>query len=421
MSTIWFRQLSSSLRDTSKTIAWLRVPGRWCNRMRGMKHASNTLPRLRVVAMAGIFALALTMAIHAQVPAPEQRLWTLDLGSVPSYRQLKSEGKEAAQAASVVFVDANTVAVTYRVQHPTPGGATDAVSFFDAASGALRNTLKWPTTERFSADRNFIRVLPTHYGEFLVIVGYSIRRYSSALKQLQSREILSGNKKEGEWVITVSPDGKMALLKGFGPGPHQDHWFSTETLEDRSIVSAPFYGYGYAVGQGFVVYNSKFSDDAETRLLHIHSSTGEDRVLCADCKGGTIGIVNDRIFFGGVPVGTGVLVSADGKTVLRQSFSREHQLISQVSVARESTQIAFYMTYLRSLRAISRVVVLDTATLREVRRIDFEDPGEKAGGGVRWLWPGMAISPDGMKLAMLWRTASPDRNDVIELFPLTRR
>jgi hypothetical protein len=33
------------------------------------------------------------------------------------------------------------------------------------------------------------------------------------------------------------------------------------------------------------------------------------------------------------------------------------------------------MSYLQG-KAISRIVVLDTATLLEVRRFDFEDPGE---------------------------------------------
>src|SRR5215469_1451889 len=179
--------------------------------MPGMKHASNTFPLLRGLAIAAffVFALGLTMAIQAQVPASEQRLWVLDLGAVPSHRQLKVQGQELAQAASVVFVDANTLAVTYRVAHPTSMEATDAVSFFDAGSGAFRSSLQWPTTER-SADRNCIRVLPTRGGEFLVVVGYSIRRYSSAQKELQSRAILVGNQKEGEWVVTVSPDGRTA-------------------------------------------------------------------------------------------------------------------------------------------------------------------------------------------------------------------
>jgi hypothetical protein len=64
--------------------------------------------------------------------------------------------------------------------------------------------------------------------------------------------------------------------------------------------------------------------------------------------------------------------------------------------------------------------VLDTTSLREVRRIDFEDPGEKEpGGGVRFFWPSIAISPDGMKLALLWRTEVPDHHDKLEVFPLT--
>jgi hypothetical protein len=391
-----------------------------------MRHAANpflTPSKKRcglIVAAFVALGLGLTIPIHGQVPASEKRLWVLDLGSVLSYKQLKLQGREVAQAASVVFVDANTVAVTYRIADPTSTQATDAVSFFDANSGAFRNSLQWPATDRSSADRNFIRLLPTRNGEFLIVVGYSIRHYSAAHKELQSRVLTQGNKNEGEWVVRVSPDGQMALAKGFGLSSHEDHWFFTDTLEDHAVVPAPFYGFGYAVGRDYVVYNPAFADDPQTNRIHVHSSTGEDRVLCAECKGANFGIVNDRIFFGGLPAGTGVVTTPEGRILLRTTFGREHQPVSQVSVARESSQVAFYMTYLQR-RAISRVVVIDTATLREVRRIDFEDPGEQVGGGVRFFWPIIAISPDGTKLALLWRTELADHHDKLEVFPLTHR
>jgi hypothetical protein len=381
-------------------------------------------PLFRNVSIIALFCaegIGFTLPIHAQVPASEHRLWVLDLGATPSYRQLRQQGKEVAQASSVVFVDANTIAVTYRIADQTGSQATDVVSFFDASSGAFRSSLQWPTPDRSSADRNFIRLLPTCNGEFLVVVGYTIRHYSAAQKELQSRNLTNGNTKGGEWVIRVSPDGRMALAKRFGPGSNEDHWISTDTLEERAVVSAPFYGYGYGVGQGFVVYNPGFADDPQTERIHIHSSTGEDRILCADCKGANFGVSNDRIFFGGLPAGTGVVTTTDGKVLLRAPFGRQHQPVSQVSVARESSQFALYMSYLRG-KAISRIVVLDATTLREVRRVDFEDPGKKQpGGGLQFFWPIIAISPDGMKLALLWRTDSPDHYDKLEVFPLTHR
>jgi hypothetical protein len=249
-----------------------------------MRRPSTWLcPLFRHVSIIAAFCasgIGLTLPIHAQVRASEHRLWVLDLGAVPSYRQLKQQGEEVAQASSVVFVDANTIAVTYRIADPTGSQATDAVSFFDANSGSFRSSLRWPTPERSSADRNFIRVLPTRNGEFLVVVGYTIRHYSAAQKELQLWNLTNGSAKGGEWVVTVCPDGKMALAKRFGPGSHEDHWISTETLEEHAIASAPFYGYGYGVGQGFVVYNPAFADDPQTQQIHIHSYTGQDRVLC---------------------------------------------------------------------------------------------------------------------------------------------
>ncbi len=412
------------LCDTRETVTSLRLPQASWNRMRLMKQAAIGLrPALNLCGfiIAAFFASAFGFAvpIQAQVPASEHRLWVFDLGAVPLYRQLKTHGREVAQAASVVFVDANTVAVTYRIADPASAQATDAVSFFDAESGTFRSSLQWSTTDRFSADRNFIRLLPTQNGEFLVVVGYSIRRYSAAHKELNSRVLthVDNNKYEWEWVVRVSPEGQTALMNRFGPGSHEDHWISTETLEDRAVAPAPFYGYGYAVGRGFVVYNTFGHDPQTYNQIRVHTSRGEDRILCAECKGANFGIVNDRIFFGGLPAGTGVVTNTDGRILLRKTFGRERQPVSQVSVAAESTQIAFYMSYLQG-KAISRIVVLDTATLLEVRRFDFEDPGEQqAGGGLRFLWPIIAISPDGTKLALLWRTESADHHDKLEVFP----
>ena len=84
------------------------------------------------------------------------------------------------------------------------------------------------------------------------------------------------------------------------------------------------------------------------------------------------------------------------------------------------------MSYLHSralsrIRAVSRIVVMDATTLREVRRI-FKEPGEQiGGGGVQFFSPIIAISPDGTKLALLWKTELDDHQDKLEVFPLTQR
>ena len=373
------------------------------------------------------FAIAVifTNTMQAQVPTSEPRLWVLDLGMVPSYRELRLNGKEVAQAASVVFVDSKTVAVTYRVApdgRPSTEG-TDSVAFVDAESGAVRDSLRWATPNEFPADRNFVRLLPTHNGEFLVVVGRFVRHFSASHKELNTRELPIAGNGRWEWVVRVSPDGQMALMKRFGPGVNEDHWLSAETLEDRTVAPAPFYGYGYEVGPGFVVYNASGQDSETRNQVRIHTSAGDDRILCTECKGANFGIVRDRVFFGGLPAGTGVVTGMDGSILLRKKFGRKNQLVGQVSVARDSTQVAFYMSYLENklfhgFQAISRIVVLDTATLHESRRFDFADSGERQDGGERFLWPIMAISPDGTKLALLWRTASAYRHDRLEVFPL---
>ncbi len=220
----------------------------------------------------------------------------------------------------------------------------------------------------------------------------------------------------------MSPNGRTAHLKQFGPGVNDDHWISAETLEDeKSVVAAPFYGYGYQIGDGFVVYGS-----GPLNQIRVHTSTGEDRALCPECRGDRIGIVGDRLFFGGFPAGVGVVTKTDGTVLLRKAFASTHEPVGQVSVARDSAEVAFYMSYLQAkihgFRSIGRIVVLNTSTLQELRRFDFEESGQKSeGNSLEFLWPIIAISPDGSKLALLWRSDSADKHDRLEVFPATRR
>jgi len=238
-----------------------------------------------VVTLLFAFIASLPTTVYAQIPDSERRLWAVDFRSIPPYRQLKLQQHEVARGASVVFVDANTVAVTYRFADSTPTQAMDSVSFFDANTGALRDSLQWFTHDRFPAYRDFVCVLPTHNGEFLVLVGRSLRHYSSDHKELNVRPVPNGDHNDWEWLDKVAPDGQTALMKrwGSGTGPSEDHWLSPDTLEDHAVVPAPFYGFGYAIGRDFVVYNPAFGDDPQTNRSHVHSSRGEDRVLCAEC------------------------------------------------------------------------------------------------------------------------------------------
>jgi hypothetical protein len=141
----------------------------------------------------------------------EHRLWDLDLGTTRSYRQLRTQDAEVAQAASVAFVDANTLAVTYRI------AGTGGVSFLDAnlGLGELRESLKWRSHDRFPTDRNFIRLLPTRDGEFLIVVGRSIRGYSRWRRELTVRSLPFGGPGSWEWVVRVCPNGRTPSAVSF--------------------------------------------------------------------------------------------------------------------------------------------------------------------------------------------------------------
>jgi hypothetical protein len=211
------------------------------------------------------------------------------------------------------------------------------------------------------------------------------------------------------------------LKQAVGPDAKDDHWISTDTLQDERVVPGPGYPPGYTLGKDFIVHNYIGKDLTKLEQLYIYTPNDGDQILCPECNGYVPAVIRDRIFFGGLPVGMGVVATSTGKILFRKKLGRKGQLIGQSSVAKDAPLIALYMSYLqvrffRPMRGVSRIVVLNTEALQAIKQIDFYEPGEKHPGSLHFLAPSIALSPDGQKLAILWK--SDVHNDVLQLIPL---
>lgn len=78
--------------------------------------------------------------------------------------------------------------------------------------------------------------MPTHDGEFLVVVNPSILWFSASRKQLAERSIPVD--RLSNWVLKIASGGRQALLKqAVSTDAKDDHSMSTDALQDEHVVS----------------------------------------------------------------------------------------------------------------------------------------------------------------------------------------
>lgn len=124
---------------------------------------------------------------------------------------------------SLWFLDHTTLAVTFVVRNPrwqpaerSRQAGRQALPYLlkalllDAATGKIKNTATWPVDSREA------RIVAAHDGEFVTMAGRSLVLYSENLTELKKLEIplVSGTPpgRGGDWEAHASPTGETILL-----------------------------------------------------------------------------------------------------------------------------------------------------------------------------------------------------------------
>jgi hypothetical protein len=105
----------------------------------------------------------------------------------------------------------------------------------DAASGRVIRQVRWASSKGNILPSG-MEVWPTHDGMFLVKEGPDLKLFSADLIETKSRVLIKDSRDDHSWLVHVQPSLRRGFLKDWSRYDFcEDHWFSTDTLEDEVV------------------------------------------------------------------------------------------------------------------------------------------------------------------------------------------
>lgn len=296
---------------------------------------------------------------------------------------------------------------------PDPLRTLDMTLQIDAQTGQVLNRMEWEDVSRKRNWAGDIAVLPTHDGRFLVKVGPFLKLFSPEFKELHSRILI----KESEWrwrdywVVHVDSGGHTGFFKRWNQwSPPEDHWFSTDTLDDELAEPAPPVEDWDSVSTASSVYFYPLPNDPERSKLAYVRERGQRKAhpLCSECDGLPKAILPDgMIYLATGPKASFMLVSPQGEIIHRASYGTALDNAFHVVTASAAPRFAFSFGHLQarffSWKSPETVAVFDTTNMRDVLQLKINQQPEHIPGGESWSQELLALSPDGTRLAVLSR------------------
>jgi hypothetical protein len=316
-------------------------------------------------------------------------------------------------AADIAYMDAQRIVAGFYMQcfhfkpHVPRIEMLDLLFQIDAASGKVLNRLELKSPpgppNRIGGD---FQILLMHDGRFLVRAGGVLKLLSPEFKEIRSRTLIEDNPSDWDyWLIRIAPGGRTGFFKrGKQSGSSEDHWFSTETLEDELVETAPR-------------EEDRLSSPVVTDTnvyFHIHGPKGlyvrergqkTSRPLCPECTGVPIRFVSDGLLFLATsPRASFLLLRPQGNVAFQASYGTGVDYIFDITTASASPRFAFPFGHLQrglfSWGSPESVVVFDAQVMKSVFQLKLKLQAVRMYGGEGWLKETIALSPDGKRLAV---------------------
>ena len=285
----------------------------------------------------------------------------------------------------------------------------DVVVQIDASTGKELKRIEWKNLydeENMAGD---IDVVPTYDGRFLVRVGPFLKLISADFKELQSRRLV--NELVGfrdQWLVRVAPGGKTGLFRRWNhDGMSEDHWFSTNTLEDELVEKTSNGERRDIVTSESSVYFTPLPNGGPDDHLVLVRTRGEmeSHPLCSDCAGIAEGLaINNTVFVATSPKASFSLVTAAGQIIHRESFGDGIDHADHVVASSAALRFAFTFGHLHknlvSWKSPTTVIVYDIKLMKVVLKVKFNEQLQNISGPYGGL-PMLGLSPDGSRVAIL--------------------
>lgn len=315
---------------------------------------------------------------------------------------------------TLVFTDSQKIVVGVHLQCAQPPHTLDLVLQIDAQSGKVLQRMEWKDASITSNQAGDIWIVPVHDGQFLVSIGSFMKLFSPEFKELRSRTIINSGDSLGPdefRVVRAAPGGKVGFFKRWSKSSpsSQDHWFSTDTLEDELVEPVPLEeSWRPVITESRVYFDSYHPPPAKPNEPAYARERGEAKAqpLCDACNGLPMAVIADgTVFLQTVPKASFMLVSPQNKIIHRASYGSGNDYVTQVKTASDVPRFAFTFGHIQrrltSFKSIDAVIVFDTRKMSDVFRLKISQQSQKYLGGERWQTPLIALSPDGERLAVL--------------------
>ena len=323
---------------------------------------------------------------------------------------------EPGAYGAIAYTDSRTIVAGFHLAlchrtfaTPLDRHTVDTIIQIDAQTGKLINRKEWHdlSTEQYPIIE--IDIISTNDGRFLVRVGRFLKLLSPDFKELKSREFVKDETGAHErWAFSVSPDGRVGLFKLWNhSGPGSDHWFSTDTLDDELVETAP-------PGEGRISNNSTSSvyftpprgGGTGDSLAHVRArGQQESQAICPTCYGIPEGLLTDgTVFLATSPRASFALVSRQGEIIHRSSIGDPIDRAVHFVAASAAPRFAFTFGHMQKRLLFwsspTGVVVFDTKQMKYVLKLKFDQQLQSV-TGPHGATPMLALSPDGTRVAVL--------------------
>jgi hypothetical protein len=330
----------------------------------------------------------------------------------------KCEWSYGSPAGTVAYTDTQRIVVGFHLQCAVsspaiaaPMHTLDLLLQVDAGTGNVLNRMEWRDISTGPNRAGDLRILPTHDGRFLMMVGPFLKLFSADFKEERSRLLIKNAiGPEEYWVVQVAPDGRTGFFKHWNHySPSEDRWLSTDTLEDNLVEAAPPEETWRSVVTAKAIYFRPWHPPPQSpRELVYVRDRGQPKAhpLCSDCDGLPMAIVP----YGILLMQTGskasfTLTSLEGKMLHSSAHGAGVDAISHVVVASAVPRFALEFGHLQrqvfSWKSLDTVVVFDTAKMTEVFHLTIHQQPKHLLGGEAWMGEAIALTPDGTRVAVL--------------------
>jgi len=314
----------------------------------------------------------------------------------------------------LVFTSSKRLAISDIDQLAT--GVNSDILLLDAGTGTLLSRIPSSAPTFLSGFERAPIVVPLRDGRFLVKSWNLLRLLSADGQELKRRTLTlesvqaSYNTKLllwDRWDIAASPDGTAALATRHRSSHREaeEHWLSTDTLDDIEVESADSGRCCLAVSRKHVVYSSSAP---KLEPLWIRAKGAAARLLCAKCFGDNGVFLNDdHVVFATWPKASLAIASTGGAIKFRRSFGEADDTILAISVAATPQRVAFLSGpgHVPATVANYKIGIFDVDQKRLVLKMSLAIPTHRTERLTTIISPQIAVSPDGKSLAVLTNSA----------------